>query len=415
MSDLGGDQLFARPDRAESNSIILHIDMDCFYAACERLREPELVDEPVIIGMGYDADDPSGAVATASYEARSFGIESAMPISEALDILPRRTDQSEDPTEPTGLYRPVDMDYYSEISADVRGILRDYADVFEPMSIDEAYMDVTDRTTWNSVEGYAAEIKSRISTEIGVTASIGVAPTKSAAKVASDHDKPDGLVIVTPGEVTDFFAGLSIEAVHGVGPVTANRLREIDIDTAGKLASTDPVILEQEFGTRGREFYDRVHGIDPRPVTPPDDPKSLSKESSTGEPVVSMDEKQSRIESLAYEVAERAVEKDAMYQTIGIKIITPPYEIHTRAHSLTGPVQDSELVRTIALDLLEEFSETPVRKLGVRVSKLSFTERNQADLASWSPDDPSPTPQSGLTISPPQKTGQLTLSDFVDQ
>lgn len=415
MSELGDDQLFARPERTESNSIILHIDMDCFYAACERLREPELVDEPVIIGMGYDANDPSGAVATASYEARSFGIESAMPISEALDILPRRTVPSEDPTEPTGLYRPVEMDYYSEISADVRGILRDYADVFEPVSIDEAYMDVTDRTNWNSVEGYAAEIKSRISTEIGVTASIGVAPTKSAAKVASDHDKPDGLVIIAPGEVTEFFAELSIEAVHGVGPVTANRLREMDIDTAGKLASTDPVVLEEEFGTRGREFYDRVHGIDPRPVTPPDDPKSLSKESSTGEPVVSMEEKQSRIESLAYKVSERAVEKDAMYQTIGIKIVTPPYEIHTRARSLNGPVQDSELVRTIALDLLEEFSETPVRKLGVRVSKLSFTERNQADLASWSPDDASPAPQSRRTITTPQKTRQLTLTDFVDQ
>lgn len=414
MPESGPDPLFATDDRPDSPGIILHIDMDCFYAACERLREPDLVGEPVIVGMGYDADDPSGAVATASYEARDYGIESAMPISEALDILPRRIDQTEDDSGPSGLYRPVDMEYYSAISQDVRDILRTYADVFEPVSIDEAYMDVTDQATWQSINEFARRIKDHITTEIGVTASIGVAPTKSAAKIASDHDKPDGLVVVEPGEVREFFSGLSIEAVHGIGPVTANQLREMGIDTADKLANTDPTLLETEFGSRGREFYDRVHGIDPRPVTRPDDPKSLSKESSVSEPLVSIDEKQSKIDSLAERVAGRASEKNAMYQTIGIKIVTPPYEIHTREHSLNGPVQDPELVRSIAFDLLEEFSDTPVRKFGVRVSNLSFTDRNQAALADWSTEDESTFSDIGVSVTSRQKTGQLTLLDFVN-
>lgn len=415
MAEPGNDPLFITDEQPESPGIILHIDMDCFYAACERLREPALVGEPVIVGMGYDADDPSGAVATASYEAREHGIESAMPISEALDILPRRIDQPDDESEPTGLYRPVDMEFYATISDNVREILRTYAGVFEPVSIDEAYMDVTDQTTWESVKQYARQIKEQIATEIDVTASIGVAPTKSAAKVASDHDKPDGLVIISPGEVQVFFSDLPIEAVHGIGPVTADQLREMGIETGGTLANTDPSLLEAEFGSRGREFYDRVHGIDPRPVTPPDDPKSLSKESSVSEPLVSADEKQAKIESLSDKVAKRASEKNAMYQTIGIKVVTPPYEVHTRDHSLNGPVQDPELVRSFAVDLLEEFSDTPIRKLGVRVSNLSFTDRNQADLASWSADDEPTSSNLGVSVTTRQKTGQLTLFDFINQ
>ncbi len=414
MTEPGNDPLFGANESTDSPNIILHIDMDCFYAACERLREPDLAGEPVIIGMGYDADDPSGAVATASYEAREHGIESAMPISEALEILPRRVDKSDDRAEPSGLYRPVDMEYYSDISQQVRDILRTFADVFEPVSIDEAYMDVTEQTTWESVRQFACRIKDRITTEVGVTASIGVAPTKSAAKIASDRDKPDGLVIVHPGEVQGFFSGLSIEAVHGIGPVTASQLREMGIETADKLAETDPALLESEFGSRGREFYDRIHGIDPRPVTPPDDPKSLSKESSVSEPLVSIAEKQSKIESLAERVAKRAREKNAMYQTIGIKVVTPPYEINTREHSLNGPVQDTDLVRSIAFDLLDEFSDTPIRKFGVRVSNLSFTDRNQADLASWSTgDEPSP-PDLSVSVHARRQSGQSTLLDFID-
>lgn len=363
--------------------IVVHVDMDCFYAACERLREPALVGEPVVVGMGYDEEALSGAVATASYEAREYGVASAMPISEALERLPRRDDENGEADGGSGYYRPVDMGYYREVSEAVREILREFAVVFEPVSIDEAYLDVTERVTWAEVDAYAARIKDRIRDGVGVTASVGVAPTKSAAKVASDLDKPDGLTVVRPGEVRAFFEPLGVEQVHGIGPVTAGRLRELGIETAGDLAGADPEVLEAEFGSRGREFYDRAHGRDPRAVAPPGDPKSLSKESSFGDPVQGFVAKAERVRELAARVAVRAEEKNALYQTVGIKVVTPPYDVHTRDHSLSGPVQDAGLVEEIALELLGEFRDDPVRKVGVRVSGLAFSSREQSGLDRW--------------------------------
>lgn len=424
MAGVETAQLPGVGDGEDPDSIVVHVDMDCFYAACERLRHPELEGEPVVIGMGYDRDEPHGAVATASYEAREYGVESAMAISEALDRLPRMADvdpenEAAPDSDEAGYYLPVDMDYYKSISSDVREILTGHADTFEPVSIDEAYLDVTERTSWDGIEEFARELKKQIASEVGVTASIGVAPTKSAAKVASDHDKPDGLVIVRPGDVQEFFAPLDIEAVHGIGPVTAGKLREMDIETAGDLAAAEPTGLEAEFGSRGREFYQRARGNDPRPVTPPDDPKSLSRETSFGDPITDLGEKREHIHSLATAVADRARSKDALYQTIGIKVVTPPFDVHTRAHSLSGPVDDPELVESVAVDLLEEFDEVPVRKLGVRVANLSFSDRQQETLTRWESDESTTTAEAETADSPTERRrdegGQLTLDEIKER
>ncbi|MDZ5813113.1 DNA polymerase IV, partial [Halorubrum sp. AD140] len=209
------------PDR-----VVCHVDMDCFYASCERLRHDDLDDEPVVVGMGYEPGESIGAVATASYEAREFGVESAMPISKALELLPRRADADpDDPDAPdpaeTGRYLPVDLDFYEDVASEVKAVLRDCADTRREVSSDEAYLDVTDRTSWavaggggvtddgaaapegpppsgaagpaearTLAEGYARHVKDRIEREAGVPASVGVAPNMSAAKVASDADKP---------------------------------------------------------------------------------------------------------------------------------------------------------------------------------------------------------------------------------
>ena len=368
--------------------IILHVDMDCFYASCERLREPALRGEPVVVGMGYEAGEPHGAVATASYEAREYGIDSAQPISQALDALPRA---AETDAEPAGYYRPVDLDFYEEVASDVKAILHDCADVVREVSIDEAYLDVTDRTSWALVdadgsddrtiaEGYARYIKQRIDREVGVPASVGVAPNMATAKVASDHDKPDGLTVVRPSEVTDFLAPLPVAAIHGVGPVTERELAEMGVDTAGDLAAADPTDLADRFGERGRELYARARGDDDREVTPTGRPKSLSRESAFTEATEETEAKRERVSALAADVAARARSRDAMYQTVGIKVVTPPFDVNTRATSLSGPVDEPDLVESIALDLLEEFDDDPVRKLGVRVSKLSFGAQEQARL-----------------------------------
>jgi len=399
--------------------LILHVDMDCFYASCERLREPALRGDPLIVGMGYEAGEPHGAVATASYEARDHGIESAQPISQALETLPRA---AETDAEPAGHYRPVDLDFYEDIASDVKAILHDCADVVREVSIDEAYLDVTDRTSWRLVDdaeggadsdasgdadradggadgtrtvaaGYGRHVKQRISREVGVPASVGVAPNMATAKVASDHDKPDGLTVVRPSEVAAFLGPLPVAAIHGVGPVTERELAEMGIETAGDLAAADQTALVDRFGDRGRELLARARGDDDRKVTPTGRPKSLSRESAFTEATEEPEAKRERVSALAADVAARARSRDAMYQTVGIKVVTPPFDVNTRASSLSGPVDDPDLVESIARELLAEFADVPVRKLGVRVSNLSFAAGEQVrldgfDAASPAADEP---------------------------
>jgi len=325
--------------------IILHVDMDCFYASCERLREPELVGKPLIVGMGYESGESHGAVATASYEAREHGVESAQAISQALDVLPRAETVGDDYDGVVGYYRPVDLDFYKEVAADVKAVLHEHAETVREVSIDEAYLDVTDRTGWETVdggdrtiaEGYGRHIKQQIAREVGVPASVGVAPNMSTAKIASDFDKPDGLTVVPPSEVEAFLDPLPVDELHGVGPVTARELRAKGIETAGDLAAADRGPLVDQLGQRGRELYDRARGTDNREVTPRGRPKSLSRESAFTETTDAIDAKREKVSALAADVAARAQSRGAMYRTIGIKVVTPPFEVNTRASSLSGP------------------------------------------------------------------------------
>ena len=417
--DRGDLGTFATESDDGVDRVVCHVDMDCFYAACERLREPALRGEPLVVGMGYESAETHGAVATASYEAREFGVESAMAISEALELLPRKVEAARDPAadvDEAGFYRPVDLDYYRDVAADVKAVFRERADTVREVSIDEAYLDVTDRVDWTDpgeVEEYAAAIRSAIDEAVGVVASVGVAPTMSAAKIASDHDKPDGLVVIEPGEVQDFLAPMDVEAVHNVGPVTARELREMDIETAGDLASDDPDRLADRFGERGLEIYRFARGEDAREVTPRDDPKSFSRESAFSETVEDHERVRERVRTLAEAVAKRATRENALYQTVGIKIVTPPYDVNTRARSLSGPVDDPDLVEAIAMDLLDEFTEARVRKVGVRVSKLSFTDRQQVSLDGFGGDGDSSDAQidDGESATD-RRRGQTSLTDF---
>ncbi|MFB6133585.1 MAG: DNA polymerase IV [Halanaeroarchaeum sp.] len=361
--------------------IVLHVDMDCFYASCERLREPALRGEPVVVGMGYEDGEQTGAVATASYEAREYGVESAMGISTALEKVPRRADRPDDPT--SGYYRPVDMDFYEDVAGEVREILQELADSLRIVSIDEAYLDVTDRTAWDVAAGFGRHVKQRIAREVGVPASVGVAPSMSTAKIASDYDKPDGLVVVSPSDVTDFLAPLPVGDIHGIGPVTAQELSDMGIETAADLADANPDALADRFGERGREFHRRATGEDDREVEPRGKPKSLSRESAFDGAVEDFDLVSDRARGLATAVAQRARRRGALYRTIGVKVVTPPYDVNTRARSLSGPVDDPTLLEEVALDLLDEFRDENVRKVGVKVANLSFSDRDQADLESW--------------------------------
>jgi len=428
MSD--GPRLPGVDGEDDEDRIVCHVDADCFYASCERLREPDLRGEPLVVGMGYEEGDTIGAVATASYEAREFGVESAQAISTALERLPRRTAYEAGETdddverEETGYYRSVDMDYYESVASEVREILHECADTVREVSIDEAYLDVTERTAWEVADGFARHIRDRIRREVGVTVSVGVAPTMSTAKIASDFDKPDGLTVVEPGEIREFLAPLEVDLLHGVGPVTARELREMGLETAGDVATTDPEPLVERFGERGRELYDRARGEDDRRVEPKGDPKSFSRESAFAEPVEAPDPKYELIDTLAAAVADRAQREGALYRTIGVKAVTPPYDVNTRERSLSGPVDDPELVDRIARDLFTEFESDPVRKLGVRVANLEFVAADQASLESWerSGDGFETDAGDGLSDEEPESdpepagddpsAGQSSLADF---
>jgi DNA polymerase IV (DinB-like DNA polymerase) len=412
-------------DAEQPSRIVLHVDMDCFYASCERLREPKLRGEPLVVGMGYEPGKTFGAVATASYEAREFGVESAQPISRALELLPRRAEDGDGTADgPSGYYRTVDLDYYRSIATEIGGILDECADVVRNVSIDEAYLDVTDRTAWRRVpggdrtlaEGYARHVKQRIAAAVGVPASVGVAPNMSAAKIASDHDKPDGLVVVEPGEVADFLAPLSVGSVHGVGPVTADRLAEMGVETAADLAAADPAALRSAFGSRGPELRARARGVDDREVTPTGRPKSLSRESAFGEPADDR-EKRETVAALAADVAARARNRGAAYRTIGIKVVVPPYDVNTRERSLSGPVDAPDLLSEVAVELLAEFEGEPARKVGVRVSNLSFSPGDQSRLDGWDgegspPEDVTSAPGAEDVSTARSTDGQVSLDEF---
>jgi len=412
------------PSADDTDRVVCHVDIDCFYASCERLREPELVGEPVVVGMGYEPGETRGAVATASYEARAVGVESAMPIEDALERLPRRVDEPDADT-PTGHYRTVEMEWYQSVAADVRAVLHDCADVVRAVSIDEAYLDSTERTSWEPVErgttqstaagpatqrtlaeGYARHLKSMIEREAGVPASVGVAPNMATAKVASDADKPDGLVVVPPGSVESFLAPLPVAALHGVGPVTEQTLTAHDIDTAGDVAAADPAFLGTLLGDRGRTLSRRARGKDDRAVTPRGLPKSLSRESAL-QTTDDDERKRETVRELATDVASRARDRGCLYRTIGIKAVRPPFDVNTRERSLPGPVDDPALVESVSIELLREFDGDRVRKLGVRVSNLEFTDADQSTLAGFE------TTRGKSNRRVVRATGE-TLTDWVD-
>jgi DNA polymerase-4 len=244
---------------------ILHVDLDAFFAAVEQRDRPELRGRPVVVGGGGPTD--RGVVSAASYEARAFGVRSAMPLRTAAALCPG------------AVFLPVDGRKYDAASRDVMAILRRFTPLVEPVSIDEAFLDVTgSRALFGDGESIARRIKSAVHLEVALTASVGVGSTKLVAKVASDLRKPDGLVVVAPGDEAAFLAPLPIARLWGVGPATATALREYGVATIGDLAALPTEVLERRFGPHGSGLHDRAVGIDPDPVARGGEAKSIGHE-----------------------------------------------------------------------------------------------------------------------------------------
>ena len=254
------------------NRRVVHVDMDAFYAAVEQLDHPEYRGRPLIVGADPKAGRGRGVVSTASYEARIFGVHSAMPISQAYRLCPQ------------AIYLPVRMARYHEISERILAIFQRYTDVVEPVSIDEAFLDVTGSTQlFGPVEAMARQIKRDILREECLIASVGVAPNKFLAKLASDLSKPDGLLVLQTSEVEAFLHDLPVSRLWGVGKKTTHRLEALGLCTIGQVARWPPVRLTKRFGSLGLHIWRLAHGIDERPVTPHRHAKSIGAETTFGE------------------------------------------------------------------------------------------------------------------------------------
>ncbi len=281
-----------------------HLDMDAFYAAVEQLDNPAYRGKPVIVGgLG-----PRGVVSTASYEAREFGVKSAMPMAKARKLCPHAT------------FLPPRFPRYKEISDRVRAIIRDYTPIIEPISLDEAFFDLTgSERTVAPAEEILRSIKSRVREETGLTCSVGLAPNRFLAKIASELEKPDGFVIITPDRVQEVLDPLPVERIFGVGKVTARRLHGLGIDTIRALREAPIELLVREFGKYGRVLYHLARGEDDTPVRPEREAKSVSREVTFPHDVYEREEIERIVRRMAREVAGQLRRDGLLGKTVRIK------------------------------------------------------------------------------------------------
>jgi DNA polymerase-4 len=350
---------------------ILHVDLDAFFAAVEQRDRPELRGKPVIVG-----GDPRGrgVVSAASYEARRFGVHSAMSLNEAL----RRC--------PDGVFLPVDGRRYQQASRDVMGVLRRFTPQVEPISIDEAFLDVTgSRRLFGDGATIGRLIKEAVRGEVGLTVSVGVATTKLVAKIASDLRKPDGLVVVPPGAEAGFLAPLPISRLWGVGEKTAVALAEYGVRTIGDLAAIAPDVVVRRFGKHGGSLVDRARGIDRDPVHTGDPAKSVGHEHTFDADTRDPELIERTLLAMADGVAGRLRSAGVRASTVAVKIRDSSFRTITRQRTLPEPTDMTEPIFHAALELARpEVRGIRVRLLGVTASNLG--EREQLGL--FPTDDP---------------------------
>jgi DNA polymerase IV len=367
--------------------MILHVDMDAFYASVEERDQPALVGKPVIVG---GSGEGRGVVAAANYAARKFGVHSAMPTSTALRRCPQL------------VVLPVRMSHYAEVSQQIREIFFRYTPLVEPLSLDEAFLDVTgSELLFGSARSLAIRIKEEIRGETQLIASVGVAPNKFLAKIASDLDKPDGLVVVDPDQVQAFLDPLSIGRLWGVGKVTEKVFLALGVDTIGKLRNQSLESLEARFGSNGAHFWRLARGIDDRLVIPDRDAKSISHESTFSADTADKEVLLARLLDLTEQVARRLRRQQKKAKTVQLKVRFDDFRTITRAKTLPQPSDVTSVLWEVAKGLLQkEFrtSRSKVRLLGIGVS--GFATRTTVQLGLFDsvdddrPDSDTPTQQS---------------------
>jgi DNA polymerase IV len=337
---------------------IVHLDMDAFYASVEQRDDPALRGRPVAVG---GRPDQRGVVAAASYEARAFGVRSVLPMARAVRLCPDLV-----------IVHP-DFERYRQVSRQVMDLLRACTPLVEPLSLDEAYLDVTENN-WS--EPLATNVAKRLKREIreatNLTASAGVAPNKFLAKIASGYRKPDGLTVIPPERVEAFLQDLPVEALWGVGPVTARKLRAAGIEKLVQIRTVDLEQLRKTVGSLADWLLQLSHGDDPRAVVPDRASKSSSSENTYAEDLVELEAVRAELDRMARENAEWLARRRLEARTVTIKVRYADFTTVTRSHTLSRATADADVIASWAKDLVErtDAGERPVRLLGVRVQGL---------------------------------------------
>ena len=352
--------------------------MDAFYASIEQLDHPEYKGRPVIVGADPKAGKGRGVVAACSYEARKFGIRSALPISRAWKLCPQ------------GVYVRPRMNRYVEVSHQVMDVFRRYTDLVEPLSIDEAFLDITGSVALlGPADEIARSIKKAIREATGMTASVGLAPNKFLAKIASDLKKPDGLVVLQEDDVDQFLRDLPISRLWGVGPKTEARLHEMGFRTIGQLASASRETLVRTLGSLGEHLYQLSHGKDDRQVVPDWERKSVGTETTFDEDTDDRDLLLRTILELSDHVAERLRKDEYSARKVTLKLRYSNFSTHTKQHSLDRLIQTGDEIAAVARQLFSQFPlNRKIRLIGVSAGDLHRGREDPEQLTLFATSNP---------------------------
>jgi len=354
--------------------VIMHIDMDAFYSSVEQRENPSLIGKPVIVGADPKEGKGRGVVMGCSYEARKFGVHSALPISIAYRLCPN------------GVYLPPHFTLYEQASEQIIQLLRAFSEKVEQMSIDEAFLDVTEKvSSFEEATALAQKIKQEIFQKAKLTCSIGIAPNKAIAKIASDLKKPDGLTSVPPQKIREFLDPLPVTKISGVGKKSSELLAGVGIVSIGQLASTHPSRLTEIFGKYGTRIWQIANGIDEEEVVTASAIKSISSETTFDEDVLDRTKVMQAFDSIIQDVHARVQSQNLLFRTIGIKVRLENFETFTRVRTHTRYTNEKSIIEEYVKELFREFESSPrkIRLVGVRVSSLKDLDSEQESILRW--------------------------------
>lgn len=351
-----------------SNRIVLHVDFDYFYAQCEEIRNQELKTKPVCVCVYSDRGEDTGAIATANYNARNYGVKSGMPIKLAKIKLKNVKDV---------VFLPTDFNYYEKISEKAMKIIQDFADIFEYVGKDEAYLDITKKSQsdYNNASHIAQKIKNAIRSSLNLTCSIGISSNKLVAKIASDYKKPDGLTVVPPERMEAFLESIKISDIPGIGSKTEKKLQELKINSIKDLKKLSVFDLNKIFGRKTAEFiFKACRGLDDEPVSRKEPSVQFSKIITLKEDSKDFEFLQDSLLHVCKQLHKTILQNKKQFKSIGIQFVQSDLSNKTKSKMLKNPSSDLDILEKTSLVLLKEAltdQEKKIRRLGVKVSELS--------------------------------------------